>query len=140
MRFSADSLMVSDARFDLSKTVQTMESWANMVRELLSWKRRARYSRARLPDRRLNVRATLSGPPLFDATLFAGEIRQLMDAEALSLRGAARQADVPFPTLHRILQTRNAPDVETYLRLRRWLDGAQLTLGSIRDRTGAMRS
>ena len=61
--------------------------------------------------------------PLFDAAEFALEIRLAMAAENLSLRQLQAVIGVDQASIHRVAKKELPPCVETYLRLRRWLDG-----------------
>lgn len=63
----------------------------------------------------------MSDEPLFDLIAFARRVRVAMAERDLSFRQAGEQMGVSYATLHRLAKARGLPDVETYLRVLRWL-------------------
>ena len=61
--------------------------------------------------------------PLFDGPAFGLEIRLAMARKNLSYRQLAALAHVDQANIHRVAKRGPPPSVETYLRLRQWLDG-----------------
>ena len=61
--------------------------------------------------------------PLFDAVAFALEVRLAMAKGNLSLRQLQDICGVDQASIHRVAKKQLPPSIETYLRLRRWLDG-----------------
>lgn len=64
----------------------------------------------------------MSDSPLFDAPAFALEIRVAMARENLSLRKLQAIIGTDQASIHRAAVKELPPSIETYLRLRRWLD------------------
>lgn len=63
--------------------------------------------------------------PLFDAPAFALEVRLAMARDNLSLRQLQGIARVDQASIHRVTKKQLPPSIETYLRLRKWLDGKE---------------
>lgn len=61
-------------------------------------------------------------PPLFDLQAFALAIRLKLAKDDQSYREAAPAAGVSRSTLCRTARARGLPDVESYLRIKRWLE------------------
>jgi predicted transcriptional regulator len=64
----------------------------------------------------------MTGDALFDAGAFSLEVRLAMARANLSLRQLQTQIGVDQASIHRVAKKQLPPSVETYLRLRRWLD------------------
>lgn len=64
--------------------------------------------------------------PLFDGQAFGLEVRLSMARANLSLRQLAALIDVDQANIHRVAKHGKPPCVETYLRLREWLDAPQV--------------
>ncbi|MCW1431355.1 hypothetical protein [Novosphingobium sp. JCM 18896] len=61
--------------------------------------------------------------PLFDAEAFALEVRLAMASENISYRQLASLIGSDQASIHRAAKKALPPSIETYLRLRKWLDG-----------------
>lgn len=60
--------------------------------------------------------------PLFDLAAYALSIRRRMADLNISYRDAAPTIGISHATLHRTAKAKGLPDVETYLRINRWLE------------------
>lgn len=60
--------------------------------------------------------------PLFDGPAFALEIRLAMARANLSYRQLSEMIGSDQASIHRAAKHGKPPSIETYLRLRRWLD------------------
>ena len=61
--------------------------------------------------------------PLFDAEEFGRQVAEVLSSRRLTIRDAAKQIDINKTTLHRVTQGK-APDIETYMRIVKWLKTA----------------
>jgi predicted transcriptional regulator len=66
----------------------------------------------------------LTEAPLFDAKAFGLEVRIAMARENLSLRKLQAITGVDQASIHRAAVKELSPSIETYLRLRRWIDSS----------------
>lgn len=62
--------------------------------------------------------------PLFDGEAFGLEVRLAMARANISYRELAELIAVDQANIHRVAKHGKSPSIETYLRLRKWLDGA----------------
>lgn len=58
---------------------------------------------------------------LFDPQTFAQIVDLRISRQKLSQREAAKQVGISAATMNRVLQGK-APDIETYLRIKRWIE------------------
>jgi hypothetical protein len=63
--------------------------------------------------------------PLFDGQAFALEVRLAMARANLSYRGLATEIGSDQANIHRVAKHGKPPSIETFLRLRLWLDQDQ---------------
>lgn len=63
--------------------------------------------------------------PLFDGAEFGLRVRMAMARANLSYRQLAKQIGVDQASIHRVAKHGKPPCIETYLRLIRWLGGAE---------------
>ena len=59
---------------------------------------------------------------MFDAVAFGEKLQQTMHKYNVSFRQLEQLIEVNHNTIHRILNAKNTPHVETYLRIKEWLD------------------
>lgn len=59
---------------------------------------------------------------VFDVVAFADEVRNAMVESCLSYRQVSTVSGVDPSNIHRLVTKYGSPSVETYLRLRAWLD------------------
>jgi hypothetical protein len=62
---------------------------------------------------------------LFDLPTFAAAVRGKLERDGLSYREAAPYVPTSSSTLHRVATGKGEPDVETFLRIQRWLGQAE---------------
>lgn len=60
--------------------------------------------------------------PLFDASAFSLAVRLAMARANISYRDLAEVIGVDQANIHRVAKRALSPSIETYLRLKKWLD------------------
>lgn len=61
--------------------------------------------------------------PLFNAEEFGRRVADVLSDRRLTIREAAKQIDINKTTLHRVIWGKT-PDLETYMRIVKWLETA----------------